>query len=102
MAVYNIILGTVIKDQLKNEYKAGWTKTLESARKKAVMTLVENDVIGQIANIYRGDTYCGTVSMQTGPYTYVKPSTGLAKGMQFMYDDGVFHTCFMNGKIKRW
>lgn len=102
MVVYNILLRT-IKGTSKYENDKGWSKTIESARKRAVMMLIERDKLGQVALIYRDKKPCGTVSMQTGPDTYVKPSTGLAKGIQFMYDDGEdFYTCYMNGKVKRW
>ena len=93
-------------DRWKKNYRrssVGSRKTLESARKEAVRILTANDVKGQIIDIYKDGTWCGTVSMQTDANVYVKPSVGLANGIQFMYDDGdIFYTCYKNGKVKRW
>lgn len=94
-------------DRWKKNYKrvpiGTPTKTLESARKDAVRILTANNIKGQIIDIYKDGVWVGTVSMQTDSDTYVRPSVGLANGINFMYDDGdVFYTCYKNGKVKRW
>ena len=103
MVVYHVVLVMAKGKMKKAERGKGWSKTIDQARKKAVLMLLEKDILGQVAFIYRDKKLCGVVSMQTGPDEYHKPSTGIARGIQFMFDDGnEFFTCFMNGKVKRW
>lgn len=106
MATYRLTISSGADRWKKNckETPVGQpARTLESARKEAVRILTANNVKGQIIYVYKDGEWCGTVSMQIDSDVYVKPSVGLATGVNFMYDDGnVFYTCFKTGKVKRW
>lgn len=106
MATYRLMILSGA-DRWKPRYKrtavGTAAKTIETARKNAVRILTANNIKGQIIDIYKDNSWVGTVSMQTDSNVYVKPSVGLATGLNFMYDDGdVFYTCYKNGKVKRW
>ena len=76
------------------------TSDLIKARKMAVLKLIETDKKVQWAEIYKNGKYLARISMQIGSDEYLKPSVGLKKGYDFLYDDYYsFRAVYLNGRL---
>lgn len=86
---------------MNNSSKAVFTTSdLIKARKVAVLKLIEADKKVQWADIYKNEKWFARISMQIGSDEYIKPSVGLKKGYDFLYDDYYsFRAVYLNGRL---
>lgn len=76
------------------------TSDLIKARRMAVLKLIETDKKVQYTTIFKNGRYLARISMQTGPDEYWKPSVGLRRGYNFLYDDDYsFKAVYLNGRL---